>query len=261
MGIINLTDDSFSRDGLRGDVQRAIAQGIQMVAEGADILDIGAESSRPGAKPIDGQRELERILPVVQGLRDSGVPLSVDTVKPMVMQQALAEGVDMVNDIYALRAEGALDVLVDNKAAICLMHMQGYPATMQRSPHYCDVVQEVVTFLALRAADAMKTGINADRIVVDPGFGFGKTPEHNLELLRELRKLSETGFPMLVGLSRKSVLGVITGCDVTKLVHASVAAAMLAVARGANILRVHDVAATRDALAMWNAVETLQDDS
>ena len=261
MGIVNLTDDSFSGDGLMSDISRAIERGMRMVAEGADILDIGAESSRPGASPIDVEHEIERIVPVVAGLRDCGVPLSIDTVKPMVMKQALVHGADMINDINALNEPGAIDVVAASEAAVCLMHMQGKPGTMQHAPLYGDVVQEVAAFLSLRVANAIAAGIGSDRIVIDPGFGFGKTIEHNLALLRELRKLSEMGFPMLVGLSRKSMLGTITDRVIDDRVHASVAAAMLAVARGANILRVHDVAATRDALAMWNAVENQPDDS
>jgi dihydropteroate synthase len=260
MGIVNLTDDSFSGDGLRGDIGSAIEQGQRMVAEGAHILDIGAESSRPGAQSISAEQELARVLPVIEGLRDCGIPLSIDTVKPEVMQRALAAGADMVNDINALQAPGALEIVAASRAAICLMHMQGNPGTMQQAPHYDNVVTEVVEFLAQRVASAEIAGIGLERIVIDPGFGFGKTLEQNLALLRQLDELVVPGLPLLVGLSRKSMLGVLTGRTAPERVHASVAAAMLAVARGANILRVHDVAATSDALALWNAVENPKND-
>ena len=261
MGIVNLTDDSFSGDGLHGNIASAIEQGRRMVADGAHILDIGAESSRPGANFISIEQELTRVLPVIEGLSDCGVPLSIDTVKPKVMQRALATGADMVNDINALQAPGALEVVADSRAAICLMHMQGNPGTMQQAPHYDDVVAEVAEFLGQRVASAEMAGIGLERIVVDPGFGFGKTLEQNLTLLRQLDELVVPGLPLLVGLSRKSMLGLLTGRAAPERVHASVAAAMLAVARGANILRVHDVAATRDALALWNAVENPENDS
>ena len=261
MGIVNLTDDSFSGDGLHGNVASAIEQGRRMVADGAHILDIGAESSRPGANSISIEQELARVLPVIEGLSDCGVPLSIDTVKLKVMQRALAAGADMVNDINALQAPGALEVVADSRAAICLMHMQGNPGTMQQAPHYDDVVAEVAEFLGQRVASAEMAGIGLERIVVDPGFGFGKTLEQNLTLLRQLDELVVPGLPLLVGLSRKSMLGLLTGRAAPERVHASVAAVMLAIARGANILRVHDVAATRDALALWNAVESPEDDS
>ena len=195
------------------------------------------------------------MLPVIEGLRDCGVPLSIDTVKPQVMRAALAAGADMVNDINALQAPGAFELVADTNAAVCLMHMQGNPETMQRAAHYDDVVREVAEFLAKRVASAEVAGIGLERIVIDPGFGFGKTLEHNLALLRSLDELIVPGLPLLVGLSRKSVLGSLTGRTPDERVYASVAAAILAVSRGANILRVHDVAATRDAMAIWNAVE------
>ena len=261
MGIVNLTDDSFSGDGLHGDTRRAIEQGLRMVDEGAHILDIGAESSRPGALPISAAQEEARILPVVEGLKTCGVPLSIDTVKPQVMQAALAAGVDMVNDINALQAPGAMEIVARSRAAVCLMHKQGDPATMQQAPHYDDVVTEVAEFLAQRVASAELAGITLERIVVDPGFGFGKTLEQNLTLLRKLDELCVPGLPLLVGLSRKSMLGLLTGRATVERVHASVAAVMLAVCRGANVVRVHDVAATRDALAVWNALENIKNES
>jgi dihydropteroate synthase len=254
MGIVNLTDDSFSGDGLCGDARGAIEQGLRLVAEGAEILDLGAESSRPGAAPVPLQQELDRLLPVLEGLRDCGVPLSVDTVKPDVMAAALAAGADLINDIAALSATGALAAVAGSPAAICLMHMRGEPRTMQADPHYDDVTGEVTDYLAGRVAAAEAAGIARNRIVIDPGFGFGKTLAHNLALLRGLDRLAALGLPVLAGLSRKSMLGQITGQPAAQRVHASVAAALLAVQRGAAIVRVHDVAATRDALRVLAAV-------
>ncbi len=255
MGIVNLSDDSFSGDGLHGNVEAAIAQGRRMVEEGAHILDIGAESSRPGAKPVAAQREIDCLLPVIEGLRDCGAPLSIDTVKPEVMRAALAAGVDMINDINALRAPRALELVAAGKAGVCLMHMQGDPGTMQDNPHYNDIVAEVAEFLAERVAAAEAAGIALNRIAVDPGFGFGKTLAHNVELLRHLGELVVPGLPLLVGLSRKSVLGLLTGRAAPERAYAGVAANVLAVERGARIVRVHDVAATRDGLAILQAVE------
>lgn len=255
MGIVNLTDDSFSGDGLHGDTEAAVAKGRRLVAEGAQILDLGAESSRPGAIPISGRQEIDRLLPVIDALRDCGAALSVDTVKPEVMRAALAAGADMINDINALRAPGALEVVAASQAGVCLMHMQGDPASMQEDPHYTDIVAEVAGFLGERVAAAEAAGIALSRIAVDPGFGFGKTLEHNLELLRRLDELVVPGLPLLVGMSRKSMLGLLTGRAATERVHAGIAAHVLAVLRGARILRVHDVAATRDALAVLQAVE------
>ncbi|TRZ92102.1 MAG: dihydropteroate synthase [Rhodocyclaceae bacterium] len=255
MGIVNLSDDSFSGDGLHGDVVAAIAQGRRMIDEGAHILDIGAESSRPGAMPVPAQQEIDRLLPVIEALRDCGAPLSIDTVKTEVMRFALAAGVDMINDINALRAPGALGLVAAGNAGVCLMHMQGDPGTMQADPHYIDIVAEVAEFLAERVAAAEAAGIALNRIAVDPGFGFGKTLEHNIALLRRLGELVVPGLPLLVGLSRKSVLGLLTGRAAPERTYAGVAANVLAVERGARIVRVHDVAATRDALAVLQAVE------
>jgi dihydropteroate synthase len=258
MGIINLTDDSSSGDGHHGDARQAIDHGLRMVEEGAHILDIGAESSRPGATQVSLQQELDRVLPVIEGLRHCGVPLSVDTVKTGVMKAALAAGADMVNDINALREPGALELVAGSNAAICLMHMQGRPGTMQHDPRYDHVVVEVAEFLAERVAAAEVAGIERQRIVVDPGFGFGKTLDHNLALLRSLRDLCAPDepdrLPVMVGFSRKTMLGLLTGRPADQRLHAGIAAAILAVARGAAILRVHDVAPTHDALAVFNAL-------
>jgi dihydropteroate synthase len=255
MGIVNLSDDSFSGDGLHGDAEAAIALGLRLVEEGAHILDLGAESSRPGAAPVPAQQEIDRLLPVIETLRDCGVPLSIDTVKLEVMSAALAAGADMINDINALRAQGALEVVAAGKAGICLMHMQGDPGTMQEDPRYSDIVVQVAEFLAERVAAAEAAGIALNRIAVDPGFGFGKTLEHNIELLRRLGELVVPGLPLLVGMSRKSMLGLLTGRAAPERIFAGVAAHVLAVERGARIVRVHDVAATRDALAVLQAVE------
>lgn len=256
MGIVNLSDDSFSGDGLHGDTGAAIAQAVRMIEQGADILDFGAESSRPGATPVPAQQEIDRLLPVIEGLLGCGVPLAVDTVKPAVMRATLAAGADMINDINALRAPGALESVAASQAGVCLMHMQGAPATMQDAPRYDgDIVVEVAEFLGERVAAAEVAGIALNRIVVDPGFGFGKSLEHNLTLLRRLEELVVPGLPLLVGMSRKSMLGLLTGRDAGDRVHAGIAAHVLAVLRGARIVRVHDVAATRDALTVLQAVE------
>jgi dihydropteroate synthase len=260
MGIVNLTDDSFSGDGLAGDTARAIAHGRQLIVEGAQLLDIGGESSRPGAAPVSAGQELARLLPVLEGLRDCGVPVSIDTAKPEVMQAVLAAGADMINDISALQTPGSLEIVAASNCAVCLMHMQGEPRTMQLAPQYGDVLAEVADFLQARAVAAMEAGVARERIVLDPGFGFGKTLAHNLLLLRDFARLSLDGdsLPLLAGLSRKSMLGAITGRPAQERVPASVAAALLAVQRGAAIVRVHDVAATRDALAVLEALEQVR---
>ncbi len=253
MGIVNLTDDSFSGDALRGDARAAIAQGLSQVAAGADLLDLGAESSRPGAAAVSVAQEIDRLLPVIDGLRDCGVPISVDTMKPETMRAVLAAGADMINDINALRDPGAVEVVADSRAAVCLMHMKGKPVNMQADPRYDDVVGEVREFLAARVATLRARGIAESRICVDPGFGFGKTLAHNLGLLRDLGQISN--LPMLVGMSRKSMLGAICGREVDQRLAAGIAAHILAVMKGARIVRVHDVAATRDALAVLQALE------
>ena len=255
MGIVNVTPDSFSDGGQFSTAQQAIAHGLRLVAEGADILDIGGESTRPGAARVSEQAELDRVLPVLAGLSQAGVALSIDTQKTAVMRAALAAGADMVNDVNALQQSGALAAVAGSKAAVCLMHKQGDPQTMQQLPLYHDVVAEVHAFLQGRIAAAQTAGIARERLVVDPGFGFGKNLEHNVALLQQLQVLQDLGVPVLVGLSRKSMLGKIADLAVHERVHASIAAAVLAVLRGAKIIRVHDVKATRDALTIVNAVE------
>jgi len=257
MAILNVTDDSFSGDGLKGNVARAVEQAYRMKEEGAHILDIGGESTRPGSESVSVQQELDRVIPVIEALVDCGLPLSIDTLKPEVMDAALKAGADLINDINALRAPGALEIVAQSNAAVCLMHMQGLPGTMQANPHYDDVLKEVANFLAERVAAAESAGIARDRIVVDPGFGFGKTLEHNVELLRRLEELMVQGLPLLAGMSRKNMLGLISGQPVSERIYAGIAAHLIAAQKGARILRVHDVAPLRDALAVWNAVENL----
>ncbi|HZR67937.1 MAG TPA: dihydropteroate synthase [Burkholderiales bacterium] len=254
MGVVNVTPDSFSDGGQYLDPAKAIARARRLIEEGADLLDVGGESSRPGAQGVSADEELRRILPVLRDLRSAPVPVAVDTVKPDVMRAALAEGAAMINDIGALRAPGAVEVVAASDAGVCLMHMQGEPRSMQQSPSYRDVAAEVRAFLEQRAAAAEAAGIARERIVIDPGFGFGKKPAHNLELLRRLGEIASLGYPVLAGLSRKSTLGAITGRPPLEREAASVAAALLAVEGGARIVRVHDVAATKDALAVWSAV-------
>ncbi len=259
MGIVNVTPDSFSDGGRHLQRDAALAYAGQLVEQGADLLDIGGESTRPGAPVISVQQELDRVLPVIEGLRGVAVPVSVDTRKPEVMRAALAAGASMVNDINALQQPDAMAIVADSNAAVCLMHMQGNPQTMQQQPHYHDVVAEVIEFLRARIAAVQAAGIARERIVIDPGFGFGKTLEHNLALLRRLHEFSALGVPLLAGLSRKSMLGTLTGQDAQHRVHASVAAALLAVQHGANIVRVHDVQATVDAIKVWSAVSQKPD--
>lgn len=254
MGIINVTPDSFSDGGKHQLCDAALAYAQHLIAEGADLLDIGGESTRPGARPVRVQEELDRVLPIIEGLRGASVPISIDTNKPEVMQAAIAAGAQMVNDINALQDAAAMHAVAASNVAVCLMHKQGDPQTMQTQPHYQSVVAEVCEFLRERIAAAEAAGILRNRIVIDPGFGFGKTLEHNLTLLRELKKLTELDVPVLAGLSRKSMLGALTGQDVTQRLPASIAAALIAVQRGAAIVRVHDVQATVDALKILNAV-------
>ncbi len=255
MGVVNITPDSFSDGGLFADTARAVAHAQRLIGEGADILDLGGESTRPGAAPVSLDEERRRVLPVLEALAAGGVPVSVDTRKPGLMREAISAGAAMVNDVAALCAPGALDVLAKAPVAVCLMHMQGEPGTMQANPGYQNVVREVRDYLAGRITAAEQAGIARDRIVVDPGFGFGKTLEHNLSLLDSLREFRSLGVALLAGLSRKAMLGKLTGREPRERVHASVAAALIAVQNGAQIVRVHDVAATRDALAVWNAVK------
>lgn len=254
MGVVNVTPDSFSDGGLFLDPQHAVAHARRLIEEGADLIDVGGESTRPGAQAVDAAEELRRVLPVLHALRDATVPVAVDTTKPQVMRAAIAEGASVINDVNALRAPDALKTVAVSGAGVCLMHMRGEPRTMQAGPHYEDVVAEVRGFLRERMDAAVAMGIAAERIALDPGFGFGKNVGHNLELLRNLERLAELGAPVLVGLSRKSTLGAITGRPALERLPASIAAALLAVQHGARIMRVHDVAATRDALAVLAAV-------
>ena len=254
MGIVNVTPDSFSDGGAHATAAQALAHCERLLVEGADILDIGGESTRPGAGAVPLDEELRRVLPVVKDALTLGCPVSLDTMKPEVMRAALDLGVDVVNDIQALRAPGAEEAVAAHPACgICLMHMQGEPRSMQTQPHYEDVVRDVAAFLDDRAQSLRRRGVAADRIVLDPGIGFGKTPEHNFELLRRQEELLGAGYALLLGWSRKSSLGVLTGRAAGERLVASVAAALAAVQRGARILRVHDVAATVDALKVWGA--------
>ena len=255
-GIINVTPDSFSDGGLHFDAGAAIAHGLRLVEEGADLLDVGGESTRPGADEIYANEEIARVVAVVEALaKQTSVPIAIDTSKPEVMRAAVAAGAGFINDVYALRRDGALDAAADLKVPVCLMHMQGEPRTMQQAPHYDDVVSDVRRFLAERIFACEMSGIDKQRIVVDPGFGFGKTLEHNLALLRSLDEFAALGVPLLVGLSRKGMIGTLTGREnPADRAAGSAAAALLAVQKGAAIVRVHDVAATRDALAVWHGV-------
>jgi dihydropteroate synthase len=254
MGIVNVTPDSFSDGGRHADTARALAHCERLVVEGADILDIGGESTRPGAAPVPLEEELARVLPVLEGALKLGVPVSIDTVKPEVMKRALEHGADIVNDINALRLPGAVEAVAAHPdCGVCLMHMRGDPATMQQRPAYDDVVAEVSAFLHERLQALEGQGVAAERIVVDPGIGFGKSVEHNLELMRRQRELLALGRPLLLGWSRKSTLGALTGRPVEERLAASVAAALASVQLGARIVRVHDVAATADALKVWGA--------
>jgi dihydropteroate synthase len=254
MGIVNLTTDSFSSDGVGNDIQRAVAHARFQLDAGAHILDIGAESSRPGAAPVSEADELARLIPVLEQIRDWGVPISVDTYKPSVMRAAITAGASLFNDISGLRSPGAFELLRESDCAVCIMHMQGEPGTMQLAPDYVDVVMEVQQFLSGQLERCDAAGVSRERVVLDPGFGFGKTLAQNLALFRALPELCSSDLPVLVGVSRKSMLGAITGQPVERREAASVAAAMLAAQNGAKILRVHDVAATRDALAVLAAV-------
>lgn len=256
MGIVNVTPDSFSDGGHFLDAGAAIRHAMTLAEAGADLLDVGGESTRPGAAPVSEAEEIRRVLPVVEALVRAGVPVSVDTRKPGVMARVLDAGADMINDVDALRAPGAIPLLARYPAVrVCLMHMQGEPGTMQDAPRYADVVAEVRDFLAARIAACEAGGITRERLLVDPGFGFGKTLAHNLALLRGLTAIVGLGVPVLVGMSRKSMLGQLTGRAAHEREFAGVAAHLAAVTRGARVLRVHDVAAMRDALAVWNAIE------
>jgi dihydropteroate synthase len=259
MGVINVTPDSFSDGGRFVRPEAALQQCEQALQDGADILDIGGESSRPGALPVSEQEELDRILPVLEGALGLGCPVSVDTTKPGVMRKVIAMGADIINDIHALQSAGAVDVIAAHRSCgVALMHMRGRPETMQLRPQYDDVASEVAAFLRERAEVLRIAGIADERIVFDPGIGFGKSVEHNLELLRRQSELGELGRPLLVGWSRKSTLGAVTGRTVADRLAASVAAALAAVQNGAKVVRVHDVAATADALRIWRAAGLCQ---
>jgi dihydropteroate synthase len=257
MGILNATPDSFSDGGKFRTPKDAIAQAESMIANGVDLIDIGGESTRPGAEPVELQEELDRVLPVIEALKDCGVPLSIDTYKSETMRQALHAGVDCINDIWALRQENSLEVVSDSSnCGIVLMHMQRDPLNMQFNPDYQNVVAEVIEFLKDRSDFLIARGVSKDRIAIDPGFGFGKSLEHNLEMLANFTAFSSLGLPVLAGISRKSMLGKITGKDTNERVAASIAAAVMAADRGAKIIRVHDVAETVDALKLWEAINT-----
>lgn len=255
MGILNVTPDSFSDGSLHLETNAAISHGLKLIEEGADILDIGAESTRPGAQPVSPDEELSRLLPVIKALRDTGIPLSIDTFKPEVMGEVLHAGADMINDIYGFRRSGALDAVASSSCGLCVMHMQGEPRTMQQAPSYDDVVHDVKAFLQGRVEQILAQGINPNRILLDPGFGFGKTVQQNYMLLQKLEQLQFDHYPWLVALSRKSMIGHVTGRPAAQRVGGSIAGALAGVVRGASMVRVHDVAATVDALKVWQVVQ------
>lgn len=254
MGIVNVTPDSFSDGGQHADAVLALRHAQSLVEQGADILDIGGESSRPGSPRLSHAQEWARIAPVLQETVRWNVPVSVDTYQPETMRRALDLGADIINDIHALQRPGALEVVAASKAGVCLMHMQGDPASMQQAPHYADVLGEVREFLWSRVAAAESMGIDRSRIALDPGFGFGKTLEHNLTLAKGLPALAQSGYPVLVGVSRKSMIGALTGRDVGERLPGSLGAVLACVAAGAQIVRVHDVGPTCDAIKVWNAM-------
>lgn len=258
MGVLNVTPDSFSDGGLHASLDLAITHAENMIAEGVDIIDIGGESTRPGSPPISVEEELSRVMPVIYALRDCGKPLSLDTRRSIVMREAIAAGIDMINDVEGFRHEDSLQAVRESDCGLCIMHMQGEPQTMQQHPHYVDVVTEVSTFLAKRVAAAESLDIARNRLCIDPGFGFGKTLQHNLDLLTNIELMQTTlRLPALAGLSRKSMIGQITGKPVEQRLAGSLAAALAAVKHGARIVRVHDVAETVDALKVWQAVEAV----
>ncbi|WP_349657477.1 dihydropteroate synthase [Xanthomonas sp. 10-10] len=259
MGIVNVTPDSFSDGGQHATCEAAIAHALRLVEQGAAVLDIGGESTRPGAKAVSLEDELQRVIPVIEALvQQTGVPISVDTFKPEVMRAAVAAGAGMINDVYALRSPGALDAASDLGVPVVLMHARSAPHAMQDAPQYDDVVAEVHRFLAERIFAAEMAGIDKRRLILDPGFGFDKNTTHNLTLLAQLQRLQEFGLPVLAGLSRKRSIGEVTGREIAaERVHGSVAAHLIAAQHGALLLRVHDVAATVDALKVWNAVAAI----
>lgn len=257
MGVVNVTPDSFSDGGQLADAEAAVAHALRLVEEGADLIDVGGESTRPGAQPVAPAEQIRRVVPVIERLAARvEVPISVDTSAPEVMRAAVAAGAGMINDVRALTVDGAAEAAAELGAAVCLMHMRGQPGDMQDQPEYADVVGEVHRWLAERILACQFAGIDQRRIVADPGFGFGKTLAHNLELLRALERFASLGVPLLVGLSRKSMIGALTGREAGERATGSAAAALIAAQRGAAIVRVHDVAATRDALAVWEGVRS-----
>jgi len=256
MGIVNVTPDSFSDGGKFASTQSAVDHALQLVEEGADVLDIGGESTRPGATPVSLDEELSRVIPVITALRHLvNVPLSIDTYKPAVMREAINAGADLVNDVKALQEDGALEVVADSQVGVCLMHMQGNPQTMQMQPSYDNVVSEVKSFLFERLNICLQKGISRERILLDPGFGFGKLTSHNIALIQQLDTLKSLGQPLLVGLSRKAVLGKLVGGDESQRLYAGIAASVISAMKGASIVRVHDVKATIDALKVVQAVQ------
>jgi dihydropteroate synthase len=257
MGIVNVTPDSFSDGGQYTQTESAIAHALQLIEDGAAVLDIGGESTRPNAIPVPLEEELRRVIPVIEALvsHNISVPISIDTYKPAVMRAAVAAGASLINDVRALQEPGALEAAAESNAGICLMHMQGTPQTMQDNPHYEDVVAEVKDFLRAQRDACLAAGIQRDRIMLDPGFGFGKTRAHNIALAKSLGELLDLDCPLLVGLSRKSVLGQVTGSDVDARLYASVAAAVVSAMQGAHLLRVHDVKATVEALKVVTALK------
>ncbi|ADI30364.1 dihydropteroate synthase [Methylotenera versatilis] len=256
MGIVNVTPDSFSDGGKFSSTDLAVEHALKLIAEGADILDIGGESTRPGAAVVSLDEELKRVIPVIETLsKTCNVPISIDTYKPEVMRQAIAAGADIVNDVRALQEQNALEIVTQSNVGVCLMHMQGTPQTMQLEPYYVDVVSEVKQFLVDRMNAVLAHGIVKNRILLDPGFGFGKTRAHNIALIQHLDELNAIGLPLLVGLSRKSVLGSITGGDEGQRLYASIAASVISAMKGAKIIRVHDVKATVDALKVVTAIQ------
>ncbi|HWU65422.1 MAG TPA: dihydropteroate synthase [Methylophilus sp.] len=257
MGIVNVTPDSFSDGGQFNQVDAAVAHALELIAQGADVLDIGGESTRPNATPVTLDEELRRVIPVIEALvaHDIPVPISIDTYKPAVMRAAIAAGASIVNDVRGLQEDGALEAVVNSDAGVCIMHMQGTPQTMQIAPHYEDVVAEVKRFLRTQRDTCLAAGIANERIMLDPGFGFGKTRAHNIALAKGLPQLLDLNCPLLVGLSRKSVLGQMTGNDVDARLYASVAAAVISAMQGAHLLRVHDVKATAEALKVVAALQ------
>lgn len=254
MGILNVTPDSFSDNGQFHELDAALSRAEQMIVDEVDIIDIGGESSRPGAPPVSLQEELKRVMPAIYALRDCGKPLSIDTYKPEVMHEAIAAGADMINDIGGFLAPGAIDAVKNSDCGLCIMHMQRDPQTMQANPQYQDIVSEVTAFLQERIIMLEAAGIARERICIDPGFGFGKTLNHNLALLKGIGKIQRAlDLPILAGMSRKSMIGALTGKAVENRLSGSLAAALAATAQGAHILRVHDVAATVDAIKVWQA--------